>query len=137
MLTAKPHDRVHFPVKFAAGALRVASVLVALAGIGVAVAVVNLPLLPGARGLSLPDLIAVAVAVGSGAFGLIFAVILWGFADGLVLLADVDDAQRATQRQVADLILGQRTARGPFHAEAVAEKVEKTERAQEELRATS
>ena len=37
-----------------------------------------------------------------------------------MLLADVDDAQRATQRQLADLTLAQRTARGPFHAEVVA-----------------
>jgi hypothetical protein len=51
---------------------------------------------------------------------LIYALILWGFADGLVLLADLDDAQRATQRQLADLTLAQRTARGPFHSEVVA-----------------
>jgi hypothetical protein len=51
---------------------------------------------------------------------LISALVLWGFADGLVLLADVDDAQRATQRQLADLTLAQRTARGPFHSEVVA-----------------
>ena len=53
-------------------------------------------------------------------FALISALVLWGFADGLVLLADVDDAQRATQRQLADLTLAQRTARGPFHSEVVA-----------------
>ncbi len=35
------------------------------------------------------------------------------------VLADVDDAQRATQRQLADLTLAQRTARGPFHSEVV------------------
>jgi len=53
-------------------------------------------------------------------FALIFALVLWGFADGLVLLADLDDAQRATQRQLADLTLASRTARGPFHSEVVA-----------------
>ena len=53
-------------------------------------------------------------------FALIFALVLWGFADGLVLLSDIDDAQRATQRQLADLTLAQRTARGPFHSEVVA-----------------
>jgi hypothetical protein len=52
-------------------------------------------------------------------FVLIYALVLWGFADGLVLLADIDDAQRSTQRQVADLMLEQRTARGPFHSERV------------------
>ena len=51
---------------------------------------------------------------------MISALVLWGFADGLVLLADVDDAQRATQRQLADLTLAQRTARGPFHSEVAA-----------------
>jgi hypothetical protein len=63
-------------------------------------------------------------ALAAGIFGLVFALIyalvLWGFADGLILLADVDDAQRATQRQLADLTLAQRTARGPFHSEVVA-----------------
>jgi len=53
-------------------------------------------------------------------FALIYALVLWGFADGLVLLADLDDAQRATQRQLADLTLATRTARGPFHSEVVA-----------------
>ena len=53
-------------------------------------------------------------------FVLIYALVLWGFADGLVLLADIDDAQRSTQRQVADLMLEQRTARGPFHSERTA-----------------
>lgn len=53
-------------------------------------------------------------------FSLIYALVLWGFADGLVLLADIDDAQRRTQAQLADLTLAQRTARGPFHSEVVA-----------------
>ena len=63
---------------------------------------------------------ALAVGILGLVFALIFALILWGFADGLVLLADLDDAQRATQRQLADLTLAQRTARGPFHSEVVA-----------------
>ena len=63
---------------------------------------------------------AVAVGVVGFVFALIYALILWGFADALVLLADLDDAQRATQRQLADLTLAQRTARGPFHSEVVA-----------------
>jgi len=68
---------------------------------------------------AIPIFPGVTIAVGI-VFALIYALILWGFADGLVLLADVDDAQRATQRQLADLTLAQRTARGPFHAEVVA-----------------
>lgn len=71
----------------------------------------TVPLFPGAT---------VAVGVFGLVFALIYALVLWGFADGLVLLADLDDAQRATQRQLADLTLAQRTARGPFHSEVVA-----------------
>ena len=70
-----------------------------------------IPLFPG---------VTIAVGIFGFVLALVFALILWGFADGLVLLADVDDAQRATQRQLADLTLAQRTARGPFHAEVVA-----------------
>jgi hypothetical protein len=62
---------------------------------------------------------AVAVGILGFVFALIYALILWGFADGLVLLADIDDTQRKTQTQVADLMLEQRTARGPFHSEVV------------------
>ena len=119
-LTSKPRDRLHFAVKFAAGAMRVAAVIVVLAGIGGAVAVFNLPSIPGGESLSVPPLFAIAVAAAAVTFSLIYALILWGFADGLVLLADVDDAQRATQRQLADVILAQRTDRGPFHGEVVA-----------------
>jgi len=63
---------------------------------------------------------ALAVGILGLVFALIYALVLWGFADGLVLLADLDDAQRSTQRQLADLTLAQRTARGPFHSEVVA-----------------
>ena len=70
----------------------------------------------------LPDFpgLVVAGAVLGFVFVLIYALVLWGFADGLVLLADIDDTQRTTQRQVADLMLEQRTARGPFHSERTA-----------------
>jgi hypothetical protein len=64
--------------------------------------------------------VAIAVGIFGFVFAVIYALVLWGFADGLVLLADLDDAQRATQRQLADLTLAQRTARGPFHSEVVA-----------------
>lgn len=62
----------------------------------------------------------IAAGVLGFVFALIYALVLWGFADGLVLLADIDDAQRATQRELADLLLEQRTARGPFHSERTA-----------------
>ena len=63
----------------------------------------------------------IAAGVFGFVFALIYALVLWGFADGLVLLSDIDDAQRATQRELADLLLEQRTARGPFHSERVSE----------------
>jgi hypothetical protein len=98
--------------------LRIAGILFALGGVlGVygasqyQVPEGAIPIFPG---------VAVAVGILGFVFALIYALILWGFADGLVLLADVDDAQRATQRQLADLTLAQRTARGPFHSEVVA-----------------
>jgi len=69
-----------------------------------------IPLFPG---------VTIAVGIFGFVFALIYALVLWGFADGLILLTDVDDAQRATQRQLADLTLAQRTARGPFHSEVV------------------
>jgi hypothetical protein len=68
------------------------------------------PLFPG---------VALAAGVLGFVFAVIYALVLWGFADGLVLLSDIDDAQRTTQREVADLLLEQRTARGPFHSERV------------------
>jgi len=124
-LAPKPRDRIHFAVKFAAGAMRVAALLVVVLAIGGSVALFNLPSMPGAQNLSIEPLVAIVVATLAVVLGLILALILWGFADGLVLLADVDDAQRATQRQLADVILAQRSDRGPFHAEVVARK-EKT-----------
>jgi protein-S-isoprenylcysteine O-methyltransferase Ste14 len=124
-LAPKPRDRIHFAVKFAAGAMRVAAILVVLLAIGGSVALFNLPSIPGAQGLSIEPLVAIVVATLAVVLGLILALILWGFADALVLLADVDDAQRETQRQLADVILAQRSDRGPFHAEVVARK-EKT-----------
>jgi len=98
--------------------MRIAAILFLLAGAGgvYAASQYQLPegtvaLFPGA---------ALAAGVAGLVFALIYALVLWGFADGLVLLADLDDAQRSTQRQLADLTLAQRTARGPFHSEVVA-----------------
>lgn len=97
--------------------MRIAAILVVLGGaLGIygasqyQVPEGAVPLFPG---------VAIAVGVLGFVVALIFALVLWGFADGLVLLADIDDAQRATQRELADLLLEQRTARGPFHSERV------------------
>jgi uncharacterized membrane protein len=94
--------------------MRIAAVLFVL---GAALAVYGASQYQG----SLVDFSGLAVvgAILGFVFVLIYALVLWGFADGLVLLADIDDTQRTTQRQVADLMLEQRTARGPFHSERV------------------
>jgi hypothetical protein len=98
--------------------MRIASLLFVVAGAGgvygasqYQVPAGAIELFPGA---------ALAVGIFGFVFAIVYALVLWGFADGLVLLADLDDAQRATQRQLADLTLAQRTARGPFHSEVVA-----------------
>lgn len=109
-------------MKFAAGAMRVAALLI-IAGGAVGTYVIFNPALVGAGdAITFPGIVSVVVGVLVVASAVVWAIILWGFADGLVLLADIDDAQRRTQREVADLMLEARTARGPFHAEAVATK---------------
>jgi hypothetical protein len=107
-------------VKFAAGAMRVAALLTLLAGAAGTYAVFNLAQIQGTENITLTGIWIVIVGGLIVAFAVVYALILWGFADGLVLLADIDDAQRRTSMEVADLMLAQRTARGPFHAEAVA-----------------
>ncbi len=121
-LKPKPKTRLHFAVKFAAGALRVAGVLTLFSGAAGAWLILNLAQIPGAEAYALVPRAAVVLSVLAIGLAVVWVLILWGFADGLVLLADIDDAQRTTQGQVQDLILAERTARGPFHAEAVAAK---------------
>ena len=123
-LGTKPRDRSHFAVKFAAGAMRVAALLSLIAGGTGAYAVLSPSQLQVVRP-ELPGILSVVVGALIIAFAVVYALILWGFADGLVLLADIDDAQRRTQREVADLMLAQRTARGPFHAETVSQETER------------
>ena len=106
----------HFAVKFAAGAMRVVAILVALAGLlAVAGAALAIPtqLQTPAGTAPIPG---ASTGGAAGALGLVFlvfalayATILWGLADGLILLADTYDAQRTTQLQVNDLITGERT----------------------------
>ena len=118
-LAKKPRTRVHFPVRFAAGALRVAALLAVAAG-GVATYAIFYPSqIPGADQIYLPGIFAVVVAALIVACAVVAALILWGFADGLILLVDLDDSQRLVQEQLADLVLEARTGRGPFHHEAV------------------
>jgi len=98
--------------------MRVAAVLFVLGGALGVYAASQYQLATDSAVALVPGAALVAGIVGL-VFALIYALVLWGFADGLILLADVDDAQRATQRQLADLTLAQRTARGPFHSEVV------------------
>ena len=118
-IAPKPRNRAHFAVRFASSALRIAAVLVVAAGAAGTFGLVNLSQIPGTENLALPPIATIIAGVFIVALAVVFALILWGFADGLVLLADLDDAQRDVQRQLADLVLAQRTARGPFHKEAV------------------
>jgi hypothetical protein len=114
------------PVKFAAGAMRVAAFLT-VAGGAVGTYLLFNPQVVGAQPVFQP-VWSVVIGVLIIASAVVWALILWGFADGLVLLADIDDAQRRTQREVADLMLEARTARGPFHSEAVAAGTKETQR---------
>jgi hypothetical protein len=110
------------PVKFAAGAMRVAAFLTVLGGAVGTYLLFNPQLVGLDPAQTLAPVWAVIVGIIVIASAVVWALILWGFADGLILLADIDDAQRRTQREVADLMLEARTARGPFHAEAAAAK---------------
>jgi len=121
-LGKKPRDRSHMPVKFAAGAMRVAALLTVLGGAVGTYLLFNPQLVGVDPAQSFAPVWSVVIGIILVALVVVWALILWGFADGLVLLADIDDAQRRTQREVADLMLETRTARGPFHAEAVATK---------------
>jgi len=118
-LAPKPRNRAHFAVRFASSALRIAAVLVVAAGAAGTFGLVNLSQIPGTESIALPPIATIVAGVLVVALVVVFALILWGFADALVLLADLDDSQRDVQRQLADLVLAQRTARGPFHKEAV------------------
>jgi hypothetical protein len=99
--------------------MRVAAILFVLAGAAGVYLASQYQLTPDGVVALVPGA-ALAGGIVGLVFALIYALVLWGFADGLILLADVDDAQRATQRQLSDLTLAQRTARGPFHSEVVA-----------------
>lgn len=102
--------------------MRVAALLTIIGGAGLVYALFNAQQIQGAEALAFTGVVTFLIAIFVVAFAVVWALILWGFADGLVLLADIDDAQRRTQREVADLMLETRTARGPFHAETVATK---------------
>jgi hypothetical protein len=100
--------RSHFAIKFTAAFMRVASLLIVIGGLlgGLAFTqfqnqTANVAGFPGAAAA-----IGYIVAV---VFAFIYAIILWGFADALVLIADTNDAQRESAQQIAQLMLERRT----------------------------
>ena len=121
-LTPRPRNRVHFAVRFAASAMRVAAIVGLLAGGAATYGLFNLPQLFGVEGIS--DVVVYVTTALVVALTLLYALVLWGFADSLILLADLDDTQRLVQGQLADLVLEHRTQRGPFRNEALPAKTE-------------
>jgi uncharacterized membrane protein len=104
--------RGHFEIKFTAAFMRLIAILLVISGLLAGLALTQFQTqastftgLPGGFGFSG---IAYVVAVVTT---LVYAIILWGFADALVLIADTNDAQRVTAAQVAQL-MGERGDRG-------------------------
>ena len=100
--------RGHFAIKFTAALLRVAALLIVIGGLFGALAVTQFQTPSG----TIQGVPAGAAAIGYVfvlAFTLIYAIMLWGFADALVLIADTNDAQRESAQQLAQLMLERRT----------------------------
>jgi hypothetical protein len=108
-----PKPRTHFAIKFTAAVMRLVAVLFVVAGVigGLATTQLQTPGIPGFAPVASGIAYVVVIAVT-----LIYAVILWGFADALVLIADTNDAQRVTQAQIALLM----AERGEPHVAMVA-----------------
>jgi Zn-dependent protease with chaperone function len=93
--------RSHFAIKFTAAVMRIVALLIVIGGVIGGLAFTQfqnatISGLPGAAA-ALGYLIAVVFTFNN-------AIIQWGFADALVLIADTNDAQRVTQAQVAQLM---------------------------------
>ena len=95
--------RGHFAIKFTAAVMRVVALFILIGGLLGALAVTQFQTPSG----TIQGVPVAAAAIGYVvvlALTLVYAIILWGFADALVLIADTNDAQRATQAQVAQLM---------------------------------
>ena len=95
--------RGHFAIKFTAAVMRVAALLIVIGGLFGALAVTQFQTPSG----TIQGVPVAAAAVGYVAvlvLTLVYAIMLWGFADALVLIADTNDAQRVTQAQVNQLM---------------------------------
>ena len=97
--------------------MRVVSLLIVIGGILGGLAFTQFQ--AQTQGGGIQGLPGAAAAIGylvAVAFTLIYAIILWGFADALVLVADTNDAQRESAQQIAMLILERRTEPAPYVA---------------------
>jgi hypothetical protein len=96
-----PRQRSHFAIKFTAFVMRLVAILFFVTGVigGLATTQLQTPDLPGLAPVASGIAYVVVIAVA-----LIYAIILWGFADALVLIADTNDAQRIAQAQIAQLM---------------------------------
>jgi hypothetical protein len=102
-----PRVRGHFPIKFTAGVMRVVAVLFVLGALlGGGAGVMQLQTI--SEMTALPVVTLGFIWIVGVVFALIYALLLWGFADALVLLADIDDSQRLAQREITELITERR-----------------------------
>jgi Zn-dependent protease with chaperone function len=102
--------RGHFAIKFTAALMRIVALLIVIGGVvgGLAFTQFQTQTASG----TLQGLPGAAAAIGyliAVVFTFIYAIILWGFADALVLIADTNDAQRVAEQQIATLMLERRT----------------------------
>lgn len=100
--------RSHFAIKFTAAFMRVAALLIVIAGVLGALAVTQFQT-PSGTVQGVPVAVAGFGYVVVLVLSLIYAIILWGFADALVLIADTNDAQRESAQQIRQLMLERRT----------------------------
>ena len=98
--------RSHFAIKFTAALMRIVALLIVIGGVIGGLAFTQF------QNATVSGLPGAAAAVGyliAVVFTFIYAIILWGFADALVLIADTNDAQRVSEQQIAMLMLERRT----------------------------
>ena len=100
--------RGHFAIKFTAAFMRFIAILFVIGGLIGGLAFTQFQT-QTANVSGLPIAAAAIGYVVAVAFSLIYAVILWGVADALVLIADTNDAQRESAQQLALLIMERRT----------------------------
>ncbi|HUQ42097.1 MAG TPA: hypothetical protein VM052_06330 [Candidatus Limnocylindrales bacterium] len=99
--------RGHFAIKFTAAVMRIGAIILVIGGLIGGLAFTQFQSSVQTQGFPAgASAIAYVVAV---VVSLIYAIILWGFADALVLIADTNDAQRESAYQIAQLMLDRRT----------------------------